>query len=133
MNRNNKPTENPFIEACRHMHDMANICRNWVGLTSGRPTDMVHYERGCMRSTQLAWLAPVTHEPTAQSALQLVVLPESFNDVLQRGYDHSRWQLMVYSWLGRELTLRLREELASKTDLSSCTFFLVEAKQCVKL
>ena len=133
MKKNTDLRANPFIAACQRLNDMANICHNWLTLAGGHTTDMLRAERGCMRSVRLARTVPVTHEPTAQSALQLVVMPESFDGVRQRGYDHSRWQLMVYSWLGRELTLRLREELASKTDVGSCTFFLVEAQQCVKL
>ena len=121
---------NAFIEACQQKITLANICMNWLRVSSNILVEAVHTESGCMRSTRLAMLKPVTHEVTADSALQLVVLPAAFDDLRHRGYEHQRWQLMVYSWLGPEDTQRLISHLCSKVEGLSARFFLVKGGEC---
>ena len=133
MTHTNENPVNAFTAACQRMHDLTTICHNWLLITDPRLTMAVPYETGCMRSLRLARLKPVTHEVTTQSALQLVVIPAQFDDVRHQGYERPRWQVLVYSWLGRDITRRLIAHLHSKTDLSGCTFFLVHSKDCERL
>ncbi len=121
---------NTFTEACRLKNTLANICMNWLHVSSNSQVQLIHTESGCMRSTRLAKLKPVTHEVTANSALQLVVLPAAFDDLSHRGYEHQKWQLMVYSWLGPENTQRLIAHLCSKVEHLSARFFLVTPTEC---
>ena len=120
----------PFILACQQMHQAANACFNWLNMVQHGSVQMVHAELGCVRSTRLARLHPGSRELTSQSALQWVVLPAQFDDPGQHGYDHQRWSLFVYSWMGSELTEQLRQHLATKMELKDCTFFLVKDKGC---
>ena len=124
---------NPFLEACRQMHQTANICHNWLNVTSPQATQLLQTEGGSMRSVRLAVLKPVTHEVTQKSLIQLVALPARFDDPARRGHESQEWQLLVYSWLPRELTERLREHLFSKNAPKNCSFFLVHADGCEKV
>ena len=123
----------PFAQACQQMHLAANACLNWLIMAQRGSLQMVHAEMGCARSTRLARLHPGSHELSPQSALQLVVMPTQFDDVRQHGYDHQRWQTLIYSWLGRELTEQLRQHLASKMNMKNCKFFLVRSGECEKV
>lgn len=129
----NNETVSPFQEACRMMHQTANICHNWLNVTSTQATQMLQTQGGHLRSLRLAVLKPVTHEVTAKSLLQLVVLPARFDDPSRRGHESLDWQLLVYSWLPREQTERLREHVFSKQALKDCSFFLVHADGCEKV
>lgn len=134
MKKNNLNPENAFTKSCQLMHSLANVCHNWLLLSSEQPTKTVFDESGCMRSVRLARLKPVTHEVTPQSALQLAVLPAEFDGVRYHGYERPRWQLLVYSWLGAEATRQLVGHLQSKELIPQpCTFFLVTAQGCEKL
>ena len=129
----NNETVSPFQEACRLMHQTANICHNWLNVTSTQATQLLQTEGGHLRSLRLAVLKPVTHEVTAKSLLQLVVLPARFDDPNRHGHECQYWQLLVYSWLPREQTERLREHLFSKQALKDCSFFLVHKDGCEKV
>ena len=122
--------ENPFTSACHHLHVMANISMNWLHIATAQPLQMVQGGQGCMRSVRLARLHPGSHELTAKSALQIVVLPASFDFVQPMGFDHPRWQLLVYSWLEPDLTRSLMAHLREQTDVSDCRFFRVAADGC---
>ena len=84
-----------------------------------------------MRSTRLAVLEPVTHEVTARSAVQVVLMPATFEGIIYSGYDRPRWQLFVYSWLGREDTVHLIAHLRTRLDTANIRFFLVHPNECV--
>ena len=134
MKKNIQNAEDAFTKSCQLMHTLANTCHNWLLLTSEQPTKTIFADSGCLRSARLARLRPVTHEVTPQSALQLVVLPADFDGVRFRGYNHPRWQLLVYSWLGAEATRQLICHLQSKELVPpQCTFFLVKAGECEKM
>ncbi len=126
-------SENAFIEACQRMHNLGNACHNWLQQTQSTATTSISAESGCLRSVRLARLKPVTHEVTAQSALQLAVLPAQFDGVRHRGYDRPCWQLLIYSWLGRDVTALLISHLSARMPLNGCTFFLVHADGCERL
>lgn len=132
-NQRTTDSENAFTNACQKMHNMGNACHNWLQQTQNMATLAVVAESGCMRSLRLARLKPVSHEVTAQSAMQVAVVPAAFDGVRHRGYDRPAWGLLVYSWLGRETTTQLINHLQARMPLSDCTFFLVRADGCEKL
>ena len=133
MKKNMSPNENPFTEACKKMHHAATICHNWLNLSYPRASLPVRLEQGCMKSVRLALLEPGSQLVTSGSALQIVVLPAAFDGVRQQGFEHDKWQLLVYSWLGREHTRHLKEHLKSKMDCSYTSFFLVHPNECILL
>lgn len=133
MKKHQENTGNAFAAACLKKLNVANSCLNWLHNAGEQHYMAVHAASGCMRSTRLAVLQPVTHELTARSALQVVVLPAAFDGVRHKGYDHPRWQLLVYSWLGREATLHLVEHLGARFDMADLRFFLVRPTECVCL
>lgn len=130
MKKNREETRNAFTDACQKKLNVANICLNWLNNDGQHQLLTVNAASGCMRSTRLAVLQPVTHEITARSALQIVVLPAAFDGVQHKGYNHPRWQLLVYSWIGRENTMRLVSHLRDRLDTSNMRFFLVRANEC---
>lgn len=130
MKKNHEETRKAFEDACQKKLNVANCCLNWLHNASQQHHQAVHASSGCMRSTRLAVLQPVTHELTARSAVQIVVLPAAFDGVQHKGYDRPRWQLLVYSWLGREDTQHLMAYLRDRLDTSDMRFFLVRAYEC---
>jgi hypothetical protein len=130
MKKNQEETRNAFTDACQKKLNVANICMNWLHNASQQQLQAVHAASGCMRSTRLAVLQPVTHELTARSALQVVVLQAAFDGVQHKGYDRPKWQLLVYSWLGLENTERLITHLRDRLDITDMRFFLVRANEC---
>lgn len=132
MKKNQEETGNAFTKACQKKNNIANICLNWLHNEGQQHYLAVNASSGCMRSTRLAVLQPVTHELTDRSALQIVVLPAAFDGVRHKGYDHPRWQLLVYSWLSREDSERLIAHLGDRLDSADMRFFLVRARECVK-
>ena len=125
--------ENFYVAACQQLHHVANICHNWLNVTSTQSTQLIQTEGNSMRSVRLAVLKPVTHEVTADSLLQLVVLPASFEDPRHRGLESRQWQLLIYSWLTHEQTERLREHVFSKIALKECSVFRVSHAGCEKI
>ncbi len=126
-------TRSPFGHACQQMHTMANVCQNYLLMVHQPVTQTVYVERGCMRSARLACLTPGSHEVSSRSALQIVLLPASFDHFGIHLYDHTRWQLLVYSWLNRQDTLQIIRHLKSQFDCSSTSFFLVMANGCERI
>ena len=133
MKKNHEETCNAFTDACQKKLNVANSCINWLNNAGKQHLMAVHAASGYMRSTRIAVLKPVTHEVTDRSALQVVVLPAAFDGVRQKGYDRPKWQLLVYSWLGREETLQLATHLRDRLDTSGIRFFLVRPNECVRL
>ena len=133
MKKNQEETRNAFANACQKKLNVANICLNWLHNAGRQQLQAVHTASGYMRSTRLAVLRPVTHELTARSALQIVVLPAAFDGVRYKGYDRPRWQLLVYSWLGRADTERLVAHLRDRLDTADMHFLLVRGHECVSL
>lgn len=131
--RSENTDQTPFAAICQQMHQMANICLNWLRVASTRPLMMVQAESGCMRSTRLARLKAVSHQLTTQSALQIVALPADFDHPAPLGFDHPRWQLLVYSWLDLDTTRHLMAHLAAKTSLRQCTFFRITPSGCERI
>ena len=124
---------NSFAETCKLMNTMANICRNWLQGEQAMPTEMLRVEGGGMRSVRLARLVPITHEVTAQSALQRVVMPAAFDDPLHCGFAHQRWQLLVYSWLDQKAMQSLLLYLDGRLDCRMLSFFRVTPSSCINL
>ena len=133
MKKNQETTFNAFIDACQKKLAIANCCLNWLHNAGEQHYATVHIASGCMRSTRLAVLKPVTHEVSERSALQIVVLPAAFDGVQHKGYDRPKWQLLVYSWIGHEATLHLKEHLRDRFDTADLRFFLVRPNECVSL
>ena len=133
MKKNQEETRNAYTDACQKKLNVVNSCLNWLHNASGQQLQAVHASSGCMRSTRLAVLQPVTHEVTHRSALQVVVLPAAFDGVQHKGYDRPKWQLLVYSWLGREDTQHLITHLRARLDIADMRFFLVRAHECINL
>ena len=132
MKKNNRTanTGDAFIQACQKMHNVANICQNWLLLVSPQPLQLIPSVGGCRRSMRLARLAPVTHELTANSALLLAVVPAEFDSLRFHGYERPKWRIMVYSWLGREQTLSLISHLHTKLDCRDMAFLLNATHAC---
>ena len=130
MKKNHQESANAFTEACQKKLNVANTCLNWLHNT-GWQLQAMHASSGCMRSTRLAVLEPVTHEVTARSAVQVVLMPAIFEGVIYSGYNRPRWQLFVYSWLGREDTVHLIAHLRTRMDTANIRFFLVRRNECV--
>ncbi|MCR4808732.1 MAG: hypothetical protein K5896_02605 [Prevotella sp.] len=133
MKKNQEETRNAFTNACQKKLYVVNICLNWLHNEGQQQLMAIHASSGCMRSTRLAVLQPVTHEVTHHSAIQVVVMPAAFDGVRHKGYDRPRWQLFVYSWLGREDTQRMIAHLRNHLDIADMHFFLVRAKDCILL
>ena len=133
MKKNQEETRNAFTDACQKKLNVANICLNWLHNDGQQQLMAIHASSGYMRSTRLAVLQAVTHEVTHRSAMQVVVLPAAFDGVQHKGYDRPRWQLLVYSWLGRENTQRMIAHLRARVDTADIRFFLVRANECINL
>ena len=129
-NKKSAEEQTPFVTTCQAMHNMMNISRNWLLLAQPHSLQTIYAESGCMRSARLARLAPVTKEVTSQSALQFVVLPASFDAPGVHLYEHRQWSIMLYSWLGEELTQKLYEHLSQRTDCHALRCLLVGATGC---
>lgn len=117
--------ENPFADTCRKMHTLAVSIQNWMYMNQNKKTEIVRHEQGCLRSIRLMLPAPVTHEATANSAVQLCVVPASFDSPGKKLYNHPQWHILMYSSLGREDTIHLTEHLRSGYDLHNVSVFLV--------
>lgn len=133
MAHNNQTTGQAFLEACHTMHHLMNSCKLWIDITMQIPTEVIRLEKGCLRSIRLARLRPVTHEATEDSAVQMVLLPQSFECVKPLGINHPQWRLIIYSWLGPEKTRQLKAELNQRFGLSNCTFMLVKGQTCTTM
>lgn len=133
MEQKNINSQNPFTLACQRMHALANACRNRIELTQSVKAECIHAESGCLRSTRIAVLKPVTREVTAASYVQLALIPYSFDDPRYRGYDHPRWHVLVYSWLGTTATQQLITYLRQDDTLADVSFFTVTATGCEKI
>jgi hypothetical protein len=133
MKRNNTSSTHTFTNACQRLHNLSNICMNWIATHTSLPVQRVTCESGCMRSDRLARLTPVTHEVTSRSFVQLTLLPDSFSDLRHRGYEHQGWVIHIYSWLPADDTKRLVAHLLSKEDCKGVTLFAVKPKTCQKV
>jgi hypothetical protein len=133
MKKNMKPNEDAFIEACQKMHNAANICHNWLNLSYPHATMAIKIEQGYMKSIRLALLEPGSQMVTTKSAVQIAVIPAVFDGVTEKRFERKEWQLMVYSWLGKELTQRLLEHLKSKIDCDNVKCLLVHPNECLPL
>ena len=133
MKKNQQTAYKAFADACEKKLNVVNSCMNWLHNVGQQQFQAIHAASGCMRSTRLAVLRPVTHEVTDRSALQMVVLPAAFDGVRHKEYDRPKWQLLIYSWLGHEDTTRLIAHLRDRFDTADMRFFLVRPHECVCL
>ncbi|MBQ9357871.1 MAG: hypothetical protein IJT98_11370 [Prevotella sp.] len=116
MKINNKQNdgENPFVNACQLLNQMSVSVFNWLQVAINGQLQTVRHEQGCMRSIRLAYTDHVSGMITRKSAVQIVLLPDSFDHPRPLGTDHPLWHLLIYSWLDTATTERLVYHLKEK-------------------
>lgn len=130
--RNNQNNEgNPFVAACQMMNQMAVSVQNWLQVASSDSLQTVRHEQGCLRSIRIAHTDRVSGLLTPRSALQIVVVPASFDNPRPLGTDHPQWHLLIYSWLDSATTERLIYHLKEKAaGTIHCRIFRASGTVC---